>query len=98
MTLDEFIQSVQNDEEPSASLPEVVKALWWARKGDWDKAHHIAQAVFSDQGSWVHAHLHRVEGDLANARFWYRRAEKPECTSALDTEWREISECLLSEQ
>jgi len=97
MTLDEFIQSVKHEEEPPASLPEALKALWWAKKGDWDRAHHISQAVYSNSGSWVHAHLHRVEGDLANARFWYRRAEKREYSSELEVEWKEISEYLLSQ-
>ena len=97
MTLDELIQSTKNEEEPPASLPEALKALWWDKKGDWDRAHHISQTGYSTSGSWVHAYLHRVEGDLSNARFWYRRAEKRECSSELEAEWREISEHLLSQ-
>jgi hypothetical protein len=95
MTVDEFVLSVQ-EEEPPAELSGSLKALWWDKKGDWDKAHHLSQSVYDSSGSWVHAYLHRVEGDLANARFWYNRAGKPESTSDLETEWKEIAEYLLS--
>ena len=59
-------------------------------------AHNIAQEVESSNGSWVHAYLHRVEGDLGNAAYWYRRANKPsKSNESLDVEWTEISEAIL---
>lgn len=53
------------------------QALWWDAKGDWSRAHECAQACDDADGAWVHAYLHRVEGDLANAGYWYRRANRP---------------------
>jgi len=74
----------------------LIQALWWAKKGDWEMAHNIAQEVESSNGSWVHAYLHRVEGDLGNAAYWYRRANKPsKSNESLDVEWTEISEAIL---
>jgi len=67
-----------------------LTALWWAAKGDWDKAHAIAQDDPSAEASWVHAYLHRVEGDLGNASYWYRRAGQPVATDALEAEWERI--------
>lgn len=80
--------------EPPAGLPPLVAALWWARKGDWDRAHTIAQDIDTKDGAWVHAYLHRVEGDLANAGYWYRRAGRPQAMAALDDEWAEIARAL----
>ena len=53
-----------------------MKSLWWAKKGNWEKAHNIAQDIATNDGSRIHAYLHRVEGDLGNAAYWYRRAGK----------------------
>jgi len=84
--------------QPPPGLARPVLALWHLKKGDWDAAHALVQ---QDEGEtrhdWVHAHLHRVEGDLGNARYWYRRAGKPVATSALDAEWAEIAAALLAE-
>jgi len=79
---------------PPAGLPPTVQALWWAAKGDWDKAHKIVMEEGAD-AAWVHAYLHRVEGDLPNARYWYRTAGKPAATGALEDEWRAIAAELL---
>jgi hypothetical protein len=95
MTLDEFIQSVSGA-EPPAHVSEPLKALWWDKKGDWDRAHRIAQEIPTKIGSWVHAYLHREEGDLWNARYWYGRAGQAESQAGLDEEWEDISENLLS--
>ena len=54
-----------------------LAALWWAKKGDWDKAHRLVMDEQSAEAAWVHAYLHRVEGDLGNAGYWYRQAHKP---------------------
>jgi hypothetical protein len=83
-------------EAPPARLGEPAEALWWAAKGDWDKAHQLVQDDDSREAAWVHAYLHRVEGDLANAGYWYRRAGRPETKAALDAEWAEIAAALLA--
>lgn len=74
-----------------------LTALWHVAKGDWDKAHELVQAEGSAAAAWVHAHLHRVEGDEGNAGYWYRRAEKPHAQSTLDEEWKQIADTLLLE-
>lgn len=82
---------------PPAGLDAVLGALWQAAKGDWHAAHHLAQSDRSAAGAWVHAHLHRVEGDEGNADYWYRRAGKPRSTAPLEVEWDEIAGALLAE-
>lgn len=84
MSLDEF-----RDADP-ASLTAPLAALWWSDRGDWDKAHRLVQDDPSAEGAWVHAYLHRVEGDLPNAGYWYRRAGRPVATSSTDDEWPTI--------
>jgi hypothetical protein len=81
---------------PPPDLPPTAQALWWAAKGDWDKAHKIVQDDASREAAWVHAYLHRVEGDLPNARYWYRIADKPVATGALEYEWKAIATELLA--
>jgi hypothetical protein len=77
---------------PGLALP--LAALWWAAKGDWDAAHKIVMNEDSKDAAWVHAYLHRVEGDLSNAGYWYRRAGKPEARDSLDAEWQRIVDAL----
>lgn len=72
----------------------IDQALSRLAAGDWDGAHKMVQDDPSPEAAWVHAHLHRVEGDLANARYWYRRAGRPEATGGLDEEREEISRIL----
>ena len=62
------------DAAPAPGLEPPLTALWWAAKGDWDRAHKIVQDESDAGAAWVHAYLHRVEGDLGNAGYWYRRA------------------------
>jgi hypothetical protein len=83
-------------EKPPSGLAVPVEALWWAAKGDWDTAHRLVQDDESKEAAWVHAYLHRVEGDLANAGYWYRRAGRPETKAALEDEWAEIVAALLA--
>jgi hypothetical protein len=90
------LRATLRDATPPADLPVLVKALWLAARGDWDAAHNLAQDVDTPQGAWVHAHLHRAEGDAANAAYWYRRASKPVKTGDLEEEWREIAAALLA--
>lgn len=81
--------------QPPAGCSAALAALWWDRRGDWDHAHEAAQSDESRDGAWVHAYLHRKEGDLGNAGYWYRRAGKPVGTGPLETEWAAIVAGLL---
>ena len=83
------------DAAPPGALAPALAALWWVKKGDWDKAHRLVQDESGPPAAWVHAYLHRVEGDLGNASYWYRQARKPTCDAPLDTEWAAIVETLL---
>jgi hypothetical protein len=80
---------------PPAGLSRALVALWLDAKGDWDGAHQAAQADEGGAGDWVHAYLHRKEGDAGNAAYWYRRAGKPACRTALEDEWTAIARALL---
>ena len=94
MNLETFRASTTDDKPPKElSIP--LEAMWYQGKGDWEEAHRIAQSQNNPSVSWVHAHLHRVEGDLGNAAYWYRRADRPVCNSSLDDEWEEIVAELL---
>jgi len=95
MTFAEFKQS-QSKARPPAGLSTALTALWWAGKDDWDKAHKIVMDEGDKECAWVHAYLHRVEGDLDNARYWYRQAGKPAASSALASECEAIAQTMLS--
>lgn len=82
--------------EPPAALSGALRALWLDAGGNWDGAHEAAQADGGRAGDWVHAYLHRKEGDAGNAAYWYRRAGKPVCRASLDEEWAAIASELLS--
>jgi hypothetical protein len=94
VTMAEFKASLSGA-APAPDLAAPLAALWWAGKGHWDQAHKIAQDVPTAEGSWVHAYLHRVEGDLGNAGYWYRRAGQPVAKDSLQTEWERIVSMLL---
>jgi hypothetical protein len=90
----EFRATTRAD-RPPADLDPPLEALWWMAKGDWNKAHSAVDDEEGEVAAWVHAYLHRVEGDLANAGYWYRRAGKPMSDATLDDEWTEIAGVLL---
>ena len=97
MTADQIRESACNDSEPPAGLTPELQALWHTRAGNWEMAHGIAQDIHTTMGSWIHAHLHVVEGDLRNAGYWYDRAGRPaRSPAALDEEWRELVEAALA--
>ena len=75
-------------------LGTLLEALWWDARGDWARAHECAQSVDTPDGAWVHAYLHRKEGDLSNADYWYRRASKRRPVSSLVEEWAQIARAL----
>ena len=96
MSISDFRASL-SDSAPSATLAPPLAALWWAAKGDWDKAHKIVQDEATREAALVHAHLHRVEGDLSNAGYWYRQAGQPVAGDSLETEWERIAAALIED-
>jgi hypothetical protein len=97
MTLAEFKHALSKPKPPAGLAPALV-ALWWAAKDDWDKAHAIVMDEAGKNCAWVHAYLHRVEGDLGNTGYWYREAGKPSATGALAAEWAAIARDLLANE
>lgn len=95
MNFKTFKASIKKNKKPPRGIPPALEALWFHARGDWDTAHQIAQSEKSPMGCWVHAYLHRVEGDSENASYWYRLADKPVCTSSLRDEWEEIVAVLV---
>ena len=89
MTFDEFISSLSLDQPPQ-KIPEVLKALWYDGKDDWHESHNVAQEIDDRNGSWIHAYLHRKEGDISNARYWYSRAGKSEPDVSLKEDWESL--------
>ena len=86
MTLEELKHSLSADSPPLGS-PTLIQALWHDAKGNWHAAHQLAQSIDGEDGAWVHAYLHRKEGDHSNASYWYHRAGKPMPVLTLEDEW-----------
>ena len=97
MSFAEFQQSVAADSTPPVGVSRAVQALWHDARGDWERAHACAQEEKGRDGSWVHAYLHRKEGDEGNAGYWYARARRPVPASGvtLEAEWMDIARELL---
>jgi hypothetical protein len=96
MTLDAFKAHIKSNEAPEPDMPQILASLWWDRKGDWDRAHAIAQTIPTVQGSAVHAYLHREEGVLWNADYWYRRAGRKRPVVPLTDEWTALAQEMLA--
>lgn len=98
MSFEDWQHSVKTDEAPPAGLSGALQGLWHDGRGDWRAAHEAAQEDHSREGSWVHAYLHRKEGDAGNAGYWYSRAGRkmPGNSVSLEAEWAEISRALLA--
>ena len=94
MTIDDFLRSLTAD-KPPGELSQALAGLWWDAKSEWTRAHESAQQSEDIHGSWVHAYLHRKEGDRDNGAYWYNRAGKPFCEEPLDSEWLSIAKELL---
>ena len=94
MTIDEFRLTLSTDSPPANLAPALV-ALWHDGRGDWSAAHNVAQDIDGPTGAWIHAYLHRKEGDLGNVGYWYARASKPAAKGSLDDEWAAIAATLL---
>ena len=96
MTLEEFRESLRHS-EPPPKLTFALAGLWWDAKDNWEQAHESAQQDEGPAGSWVHAYLHRKEGDSSNASHWYTRANKIPANISFEDEWLEIAQALLAE-
>ena len=95
MTVATFRESL-GQSTPPADLPPVLLALWWAGRGDWDRAHDVVQGHEGEADcDVIHAHLHRQEGDSGNARYWYRRAGRPLPVMSVSEEWEALVEEML---
>lgn len=94
MKLEEF---KQQSLEQIKSYPLALQALWHDYQGDWNKSHKLIDRESDRDCAWVHAYLHRVEGDLSNARYWYRRSGKPESKLSLNEERQQITQALLEQ-
>lgn len=93
MSFAEFQASLGHD-APPAGLSPALTALWHDGRGDWAQAHRCVQDDASPEAAWVHAYLHRKEGDAGNAAYWYARARRPVCDSELAQEWESIARAL----
>jgi TPR repeat protein len=87
--------SFLSGDTPPSNSARALQALWWAARGSWDRAHSLVQHDGTEDAAWVHAHLHRVEGDLENANYWYRKAGRPSSRDALEAERTSIAAELL---
>ena len=94
MTIEEFRQTLAEEGAPEG-MSAALRAMWHDAKGDWTAAHAVAQEIDDRIGSWIHAYLHRKEGDLGNAGYWYRRAGQPTAHDTLEEEWARIVSALL---
>jgi hypothetical protein len=95
MTLAQFMETLASP-EPPPGLSAALTALWHDGRADWEAAHRVAQDIDTPEGAWIHAYLHRKEGDPTNAAYWYRRAAKPVPSMPLDAEWDAIVTALLT--
>lgn len=94
MTFSSFKESLSGNEPPqNASV--YLKALWYDAKGNWDEAHKLIQDINDKNAAWIHAYLHRKEGDINNARYWYNNANKKLSSLTLAQEWEEIVNALI---
>jgi hypothetical protein len=78
------------DHRPDVGLSVQLKSLWYDGKGDWHRAHAEVDQLNDQLSAWVHAYLHRKEGDLWNADYWYRKANKTRPAITLDEEWEQL--------
>ena len=79
-----------SDNEPPQEASVYLQALWYDARNDWNKSHQLIQDIDNKDAAWIHAYLHRKEGDITNADYWYRRAGKIRPSATLENEWEEI--------
>ena len=87
-------RSTLNETLPPEGLSMPLEALWWQHQGNWERAHSLAQSCSNKDAAWVHALLHREEGDLSNANYWYKRANREPYSGPIKDEWRYIVKAL----
>jgi len=93
MTIEEFTRSL-NDSLPG-NVSVYLESLWYDGKGDWEKSHNVIQDVENKNAAWIHAYLHRKEGDIGNADYWYNKAGKKRPTVSLEEEWESLVKAFL---
>ena len=93
-SFEEFLKTRQNDHPPE-EWPKGLQALWYDAKGNWNASHDIAQDLPSESGYWIHAYLHRKEGDQFNANYWYRMANRPYPNLSLEQEFKLLVEYII---
>lgn len=95
MTAQELIAAA-TQKTPLGGATQTQECLWLAGSGDWHAAHDLCEHLPHPDGSWIHAHLHRQEGDLSNAQYWYHRANKPmpETSLSIQQEWQQLVHAL----
>lgn len=94
MTFQQFKESLTHSSEPSTSA--LLLSLWYDAKGNWDKSHELVQDLETKEAAWIHAYLHRKEGDRSNASYWYHRANEKMPSYSLEQEWAELVKKFLS--
>lgn len=94
MQFEEYIASLKEDQPPK-SISHLLQGLWYDARGDWDQSHRIIQDIPSKEAAWVHAYLHRKEGDIWNADYWYAQAGRKRPDISLEDEWMEIVKALI---
>ena len=97
MTFQEFKESLSNS-KPLENISQNLLALWQDANGKWDEAHTIVQKTSRLEGDWIHAYLHRKDGDLSNASYWYSRVGKSFPEKSLNQEWEELVKYLIAEK
>ena len=95
MNFEDFVQSLTK-EQPPVTLSVYMQSLWWEGKGDWEKSHQLIQDLPDKKAAWIHAYLHRKEGDIWNADSWYNRAGKKRPACSLQEEWALLAEEMLT--
>lgn len=95
MDYESFVKSISFDTPPE-KISAYLKALWYDAKDDWEMSHHIAQDIHDKNGSWIHAYLHRKEGDRSNAGYWYDKAGRPFPLISLPEEWSQLAKAFSS--
>lgn len=96
----DLARSAKHDAQPPEQLSLGLKALWYAKAGRWHEAHDLCQEISGRDGAWIHAHLHRQEGDLANAAYWYQCANQPipQASLSIVDEWQQLAHALMSKE
>ena len=95
-SIDAFLNSLHQTDTLSDTLPPTLRAIWHGLRGHWDTAHALVQTLPSKEGAWIHAWLHRIEGDLENADYWYHKAGRSRAIGDLEEEGKAIARALLN--